>query len=154
MLFFCTGIDCRTPYPVEEMKARILKDDLELQDVPRCERCAGLAKPDIVFFGENLPERFFTGVKPDFGDCDLLIVMGTSLTVAPFASLPEFVPDHVPRVLINRDRVGGHIFAWGDKDNSRDVFVEGSCDDGVTTLARLLGWEQDLLDIQESFVKK
>ena len=47
----------------------------------------GLVKPDIVFFGESLPERFFQYMNRDFSQADLLIVMGTSLTVQPFASL-------------------------------------------------------------------
>ena len=44
-------------------------------------------KPDIVFFGESLPARFFQYMATDFSKADLLIVMGTSLTVQPFASL-------------------------------------------------------------------
>lgn len=47
----------------------------------------GLVKPDIVFFGESLPARFFQYMAADFSKADLLIVMGTSLTVQPFASL-------------------------------------------------------------------
>jgi NAD-dependent deacetylase sirtuin 2 len=54
---------------------------------PTCERCNSVVKPDIVFFGENLPEKFYRNVQKDFKECDLLIVMGTSLTVQPFASL-------------------------------------------------------------------
>ena len=44
-------------------------------------------KPDIVFFGEGLPERFFSLAESDFDSCDLLLVMGTSLVVQPFAGL-------------------------------------------------------------------
>ena len=40
-----------------------------------------------MFFGENLPPRFWQRVPEDFGEADLLIVMGTSLVVNPFASL-------------------------------------------------------------------
>lgn len=47
----------------------------------------GLVKPDIVFFGEGLPERFYDLAERDFPACDLLVVMGTSLVVHPFASL-------------------------------------------------------------------
>ena len=66
---------------------------------PRCAalRCAapcrsqacgtGFVKPDIVFFGEALPRRFFERAQEDFPRADLLIVMGTSLVVQPFASL-------------------------------------------------------------------
>ena len=41
----------------------------------------GVVKPDIVFFGENLPKRFFTCVEEDFNKCDLLLIMGSSLVV-------------------------------------------------------------------------
>ena len=53
----------------------------------RCPKCSGLVKPDIVFFGESLPEAFFRHAEQDFPEADLLIVMGTSLVVNPFASL-------------------------------------------------------------------
>lgn len=46
-----------------------------------------MVKPDIVFFGENLPPRFFSCMQSDFSKVDLLIIMGTSLQVQPFASL-------------------------------------------------------------------
>jgi NAD-dependent deacetylase sirtuin 2 len=48
-----------------------------------------------VFFGEDLPERFHRLVEPDFSECDLLLVMGTSLAVNPFASLVAHVPSQV-----------------------------------------------------------
>lgn len=41
----------------------------------------GLVKPDIVFFGQDLPLRFYSLNKRDFSQCDLLLVMGTSLEV-------------------------------------------------------------------------
>ena len=54
--------------------------------------CAGsltlhCACSDIVFFGENLPSRFFRRSQEDYPKCDLLIVTGTSLVVHPFAGL-------------------------------------------------------------------
>lgn len=70
------------------------------------EKYGGLVKPDIVFFGESLPQRFFERAAADFPVCDLLIVMGTSLVVQPFASLIDEVGDGVPRLLINREKVG------------------------------------------------
>jgi NAD-dependent SIR2 family protein deacetylase len=67
--------------------------------VPRCVAippstsggCGGLVKPDIVFFGEGLPERFHELAVDDFPECDCLIVMGTSLMVQPFAGLIDRV---------------------------------------------------------------
>ena len=45
------------------------------------EKHGGIVKPDIVFFGEGLPQRFFHLLEEDFPQCDLLLVMGTSLKV-------------------------------------------------------------------------
>ena len=67
-----------------------ISEKLFVDDVtPTCERCNGLVKPDIVFFGESLPKKFSDSVQADFKNCDLLIVLGTSLTVQPFASLVD-----------------------------------------------------------------
>jgi len=103
---FHTGhcIDCRKEYSQAWIKERILVDKDEAE-IPRCTRanCGGVVKPDIVFFGENLPERFFKCVTNDFKQCDLLIVLGTSLVVQPFASLIDRVGPHCPRLLINME---------------------------------------------------
>ena len=61
------------------------------EEIPRCDSCNNLTKPDIVFFGEQLPMRFFTAVQNDLPKCDLLIIMGTSLVVHPFASMIDRV---------------------------------------------------------------
>ena len=71
----------------------------------------------------------------------MLIVMGTSLTVQPFASLAQRVDDSCPRVLINLDRVGD----IGSR--SDDVVLLGKCDDIVRDLCKELGWEDELLKL-------
>ena len=45
------------------------------------DRHGGLVKPEIVFFGENLPARFFRRCELDMPRCELLLVVGTSLRV-------------------------------------------------------------------------
>ncbi|KAL8278103.1 hypothetical protein RQP46_009563 [Phenoliferia psychrophenolica] len=83
-------LECKRQYTKEAIKPQI-----ELGQVVRCEnpKCKGvkgaLVKPKIVFFGEGLPERFFNRM-PDLASADLLIVLGTSLTVQPFASLVNY----------------------------------------------------------------
>ncbi|KAH6683687.1 DHS-like NAD/FAD-binding domain-containing protein [Plectosphaerella plurivora] len=127
-------IECKTPFPDADMK-----DHVEGEIVPRCEEkgCDGLVKPDIVFFGEALPERF-RDKSPLAASADMIIVMGTSLTVYPFAGLPEYTQQGVPRVLLNNESVG----KIGDR--SDDVVEIGACDDSVRKLAALLGWEEEL----------
>ena len=74
---------------------------------------------------------------------DLLIVMGTSLTVQPFASLAGMVRQSCPRVLINLDHVGD----FGSRAD--DVILLGKCDEIVTELSKELGWEKELLQLWE-----
>lgn len=117
--------------------------------VPTCE-CNGIVKPDIVFFGENLPSDFYDLPENDFVDCDLLIVMGTSLEVQPFASLIEKVEKDCFRLLINREKVGhnpltswiyGGSFNFDAKKNKRDFALIGDCDDGILKIADKLGFK-------------
>ncbi len=85
----------------------------------------------------QLPPNFFGSIAR-LSDADLLIVIGTSLTVQPFASLVNRVRDQCPRVLINLDKVG----EIGSKKN--DLVLPGKCDDIIRDLAKELGWEDEL----------
>ena len=71
-------------------------------------------------------------------EADLVLVLGTSLTVHPFAGLPDLAPFEVPRVLFNMERVG----SLGSQPD--DVLVLGDCDTGVRQLADALGWREEL----------
>ena len=115
----------------------------------------GLCKADIVFFGEALPDRFWASLREDFDEAELLLVIGTSLEVHPFASLIDL--GTMPRALINRDRVGEHQpdvafppamgkLSGGFDFNEtapvpRDVFLQGDADAIVVDLVERAGWE-------------
>jgi NAD-dependent deacetylase len=58
------------------------------EGVARCEGCGGLVKPDVVLFGEMLPEPALEDAYALAGRADLLLCVGTSLEVYPVASLP------------------------------------------------------------------
>lgn len=62
---------------------------LEITAVPRCEMCGGAYKPDITFFGESLPEEAFNGAAALAEQADLILALGSSLSVQPAASLPQ-----------------------------------------------------------------
>ncbi|XP_026314957.1 NAD-dependent protein deacetylase sirtuin-2-like [Hyposmocoma kahamanoa] len=143
-------LDCRKEYSLDFVKERIFADQ-----IPICTECPGVVKPDIVFFGESLPGRFQRCVQEDFQQCDMLIIMGSSLEVQPFASLIDLVPDWCPRLLINREKAGVRspiLRLWGlageglqlDEDAVRDVARLGDCDDGCQELADKLGWGDEL----------
>lgn len=114
-------------------------------EVPKCESCGSLVKPDIVFFGEGLPIRFQNLVDDDMEECDLLLVIGTSLLVMPVAAIPSFVKKDCPRILLNREMVG---FAFSPKQ--RDLFIQGNCDESVRNICHLAGWDKQLEDFHQS----
>lgn len=125
-------IECKRPYPEAD-----IKEHIEKREIPRCHHCKGLVKPEIVFFGEQLPAAFFESRTLPM-QADLCIVMGTSLTVQPFASLPGMTKEKTPRVHINKERVGGL------GSSSDDVLILGDCDEGVRKLAGACGWLGEL----------
>ena len=57
--------------------------------VPRCGRCGGVIKPEITFFGESLPAKALAEAQEEASAADLLLVLGSSLTVYPAAALPD-----------------------------------------------------------------
>ncbi|XP_043274439.1 NAD-dependent protein deacetylase sirtuin-2 isoform X2 [Venturia canescens] len=152
---FHTGhcLKCRALYTLEWMK-----DKISASLVPKCDKCKeGIVKPDIVFFGEMLPERFHTLIDQDFRQADLLIIMGSSLVVQPFASLVDRVSSTCPRLLINKEKVGiqdrltrflgfgqGLVFDPKSSEVGRDVAWIGDCDTGCQLLADKLNWGEEL----------
>lgn len=114
-----------------------VREDIFNQVIPHCSRCPAviplaIMKPDIVFFGENLPEQFHRSMKNDKDEVDLLIVIGSSLKVRPVALIPSSIPHEVPQVLINREPLPHLNF---------DVELLGDCDVIINELCHCLGGE-------------
>ncbi|KAA0195351.1 hypothetical protein HAZT_HAZT006543, partial [Hyalella azteca] len=89
-----------------------------------------IMKPDIVFFGEGLPDEFHDCISLDQNNCDLLIVIGSSLKVRPVAHIPNSIPPQVPQILINREPLDHLTF---------DIELLGDCDVIVNELCHRLG---------------
>ena len=70
--------------------------------VPKCDKCGGLVRPDVVLYGEPLDEDVWNGAAQAVSKADCLVIVGTSLTVYPAANMSAyFNGDNV--VLINKD---------------------------------------------------
>lgn len=63
---------------------------LDTEGVPRCPRCGGAVKPDVVLYGESLKEKDLIGAVRAIQAADLLIIGGTSLVVYPAAGLVDY----------------------------------------------------------------
>ncbi len=69
---------------------------------PRCPRCGGLLRPDVVWFGESLPAQALDAAWTAAKQGELFLTVGTSAIVQPAASLPWVALEHgIPTVEIN-----------------------------------------------------
>ncbi len=75
-------VSCGEKYPLSFVTAA--------EDVPRCEKCGGIVRPDVVLYGEGLIQKDIIRAAQLIADADLLIVGGTSLTVYPAAGLVRY----------------------------------------------------------------
>lgn len=79
--------------------AESLLSDLEASSVPACSKCGGQIKPDIVLFGEKLPEREYSRAVKEVQSCTLLLTVGTTMEVYPAAELPELARRKHARII-------------------------------------------------------
>lgn len=78
-----TCLECEHQEPTTQLWPTI-----EQGEVPRCERCGGLLKPDVVLFGEPLNYEHLKAAQQAALRCDVMLAAGTSLEVEPAADLP------------------------------------------------------------------
>jgi len=79
-------LSCGQRYPFEQIKARL--DGGE--GIPDCEVCHGMLKPNVVLFGEQLPYEVLQEASHRSSNCDLFIVVGSTLVVYPAAYMPIY----------------------------------------------------------------
>ena len=87
-------LDCNQEYTLADYEPAVL-DGI----VPHCE-CGGLMKPDVVFFGEEIPEEFYTLLN-NHPKADLILILGTSLNVQPTSKFALEIAEKVPSILVN-----------------------------------------------------
>ncbi|KZP30481.1 DHS-like NAD/FAD-binding domain-containing protein [Athelia psychrophila] len=119
--------DNRPAVPPGIMKARHMHSQFQYIANP-----SELHLPDITFFGEKLTDSFEKALTEDREKVDLLLVIGTSLNVAPVADVVSYIPHSVPQILINKTPV---------RHMQPDVMLLGNADAIVQYLCAELGWE-------------
>ena len=90
----CLG--CGRRYPLAQIKARLDAGEEALD----CEICRGMLKPDVVLFGEVLPARVLEEATRRSYNCDLFIVIGSSLVVYPAAYMPIYAVESGAKLVI------------------------------------------------------
>lgn len=104
--------------------ADIPKEKLSQGETIICDTCQGYMKPDVIFFGEHVKdlEKALTQIQR----ADLVLVIGTSLTVYPVAGLPDYCKDNTKIVIINDSET--------PYDHRADLIIRDAIDDVVNKL--------------------
>ncbi|CAH1406239.1 unnamed protein product [Nezara viridula] len=132
----------------DESSSRWIKLKLDGGQTPKC-ACGGLIKPKLFFYGEALPQLFCHNMAEDMKNCDLLMIIGSSLSDEPVASMPFFVDKNCPRLVINGTPLSKSLGFDFSSRVPKDVFWKGDCEDGCVKLAELLGWSGNLHAVQQ-----
>ena len=86
---------CGTTVPTRDVLER-----LAAEPDPRCAACGGVLKPDVVYFGEMLPDDALARAAAAATDADVLVAVGTTLTVHPVAGLVPLAVDADARLVV------------------------------------------------------
>ncbi len=93
-------LSCNKRYELDSIRHEFEKEGLVLP----CKKCGGILKTATISFGQAMPEKEMIRAATFTKECDLMIVLGSSLTVYPAATFPEEVASSgIPIVIINRE---------------------------------------------------
>ena len=125
-------VSCGSVYPISEALSMLAEGR-----PPRCSRCGGLLKPDVVFFGEPLPRRAWMEAVRLASTSRVFLVAGSSLVVGPANMLPVYASRNGARlIIVNLTRT--------PLDGDADIVVRGRVEEVLPRIAELvIGGGQD-----------
>jgi len=116
-------MECKTEFIGEEVHRRVADGEIP----PRCEKCGGVLKSEAVLFGEPMPKDPMARAVDICKDTDLMLVIGTSLSVYPAAFLPQLAKNSGAKVILIN-------LAGTNRDSVADVILMGKASDVVPGL--------------------
>jgi NAD-dependent deacetylase len=100
-----------------------LKPFIEQGALPRCPDCGSLLKPDVILFGEQLPQKAWLEAQRESRACDLMLVAGSSLEVMPVAGLPLQALDR-----------GAHLVIINNSPTYLNIRADAAIQDNVSDI--------------------
>lgn len=117
----CTCMKCKKTYSIETIEKKVEKNEIP----PKCV-CSGIIRPDVVLFGDMLPDCFYEGMI-EVEKAGLLIVIGSSLTVYPVSQMAAVCK----RLIILN-------FGSTPYDYKSDVVINDNISDSLTKIYNLM----------------
>jgi NAD-dependent deacetylase len=122
---YATCLDCGERHELEPIRKAFLADGT----LPICEKCEGIVKTATISFGQAMPEIQMARAQDETMQCDLFIVLGSSLVVYPAAGFPRIAKRRgAGLVIVNRDPT--------DQDDDADLVVHHEIG---PTMSRVVG---------------
>jgi len=125
---------------------KFINEGIEKGEIYYCPKCGGPCKPNVVFYGEEIPKRFSEKLE-ECKDIDLIIIMGTSLKVSPFANIPYLTNPYASKLLFNMEKVGQFGYDYLQNDA---IFLHGKTDEKVIQFLK----DIELYNDFSNFIKK
>lgn len=104
---------------------------LETSEIPHCDRCGEIIKPDVILFGEDLPSGTWNGAFQECLKADLIFIVGSSLEVSPANSLPDTAVRNGAKLIIN-NLSPTHL------DKKADILLKMDVTEGIGALPALI----------------
>lgn len=125
--FSVSCLKCGKIYDRDEIEERRASGD----PIPCCDDCNGVLKPATISFGQSMPEKELSLSFKYAEECDLCIVLGSSLVVYPAASIPEHaVNSGTKLIIINRDET--------PLDSTADLVIHESISETLVSVMRMI----------------
>ncbi len=122
---YASCLDCGHRHELEPIKKAFLGSG----KLPLCVKCDGIVKTATISFGQAMPEIPMARAQDETKNCDLFIVLGSSLVVYPAAGFPQVAKRQGAKlVILNRDPT--------DQDDEADVVIHAEIG---PTMSRAIG---------------
>ncbi|WP_428661891.1 SIR2 family NAD-dependent protein deacylase [Reyranella sp.] len=122
---YATCLDCGQRHELEPIRKAFLGKGT----LPICEKCDGIVKTATISFGQAMPEIQMARAQDVTNNCDLFIVLGSSLVVQPANAFPQIAKQRGAKLaILNRDPT--------DQDDDADLVIHGEIG---PTMSRVVG---------------
>ncbi|HDD55378.1 MAG TPA: NAD-dependent protein deacylase [Chloroflexi bacterium] len=121
-------LTCLGCYRQIQATDKFFTEFLDQEDNPRCPHCGNLLKPDIILYEEQLPAQTWRAAREEILACDLLLVLGSTLTVTPVCDLPLTALSRGAEVII-LNRTNTHL------DHLATVYIQGNLEEILPIIA-------------------
>ena len=115
-------LTCLGCYRQIQATDQLFREFIEEEKNPHCPLCENLLKPDIILYEEQLPAQTWKSIRKEINECDLLLVLGSSLTVTPVCDLPLTALGKGAKLIIV-NQTNTHL------DHLAEVFLQGKLEE-------------------------